>query len=163
MGDGVNVASLVFGLICFCVPYRRDYKYISPKNIHFNERSDVSSRMSGLTFWAWSGGAFRSVKNKKLFERSEFFLFIAEKYRSSSKNAAGEFYSDTILINSSFRSFSFVRAKENERIQYLHCNSLKISFGWTSSRWTSTSSPYIYRTTFIVCHTIIRRVPYHEP
>ena len=50
VGDGVNVASLVFGLICFCVPYRRDYKYISPKNIHFNERSDVASRMSGLTF-----------------------------------------------------------------------------------------------------------------
>ena len=50
VGDGVNVASLVFGLICFCVSYRRDYKYISQKNIHFNERSDVASRMSGLTF-----------------------------------------------------------------------------------------------------------------
>ena len=89
VGAGVNGASLVFGLICFCVPYRRDYKYISPKNIHFNERSDVSSRMSGLTFWAWSVGAFRSVKNKKLFERSEFFLFSGEKCRSSSKSADG--------------------------------------------------------------------------
>ncbi|MBQ8770299.1 MAG: hypothetical protein IJZ60_03960 [Bacteroides sp.] len=34
-------------------------------------------------------GAFRSVKNKKLFERSEFFLFSGEKCRSSSKSADG--------------------------------------------------------------------------
>ena len=34
---------------------------------------------------------FRSVKNKKLFERSEFFLFSVEKCRSSSKSADGEF------------------------------------------------------------------------
>jgi len=31
------------------------------------------------------------VKNKKLFERSEFFLFSGEKCRSSSKSADGEF------------------------------------------------------------------------
>ena len=33
------------------------------------------AQRSGLTFWAWSGGAFRSVKNKKLFERQRV-LFV---------------------------------------------------------------------------------------
>jgi hypothetical protein len=31
------------------------------------------------------------VKNKKLFERSEFFLFSGEKCRSSPKSVDGEF------------------------------------------------------------------------
>ena len=51
----------------------------------------VKASRSGLTFLPWSGGAFRSVKNKKLFERSEFFLFSGEKCRSRQKSADGEF------------------------------------------------------------------------
>ena len=53
----------------------------------------------GLTFWAWSGGAYRSVKNKKLFERSEFFLFSVEKCRSSPKSAALIFSFVTFLLH----------------------------------------------------------------
>ena len=49
------------------------------------------AQRSGLTFLPWSEGAFRSVKNKKLFERSEFFLFSGEKCRSRQKSADGEF------------------------------------------------------------------------
>ena len=58
-----------------------------------NERSDVGWKTSGsgLSFLPLSAGAFRSVKNKKLFERSEFFLFSVEKCRSRQKSAAGAF------------------------------------------------------------------------
>ena len=52
----------------------------------------------GLTFWALSGGAFRRFKNKKLFERSEFFLFSEEKCRSSPKSAALIFSFVTFLL-----------------------------------------------------------------
>ena len=57
------------------------------ENIHRNERSNVASWI-GLTFLPWSGGALWSVKNKKLFERSEFFLFSGIKCRSRQKSAA---------------------------------------------------------------------------
>ena len=55
------------------------------------KRCCEKAQRSGLTFLPWSEGAFRSVKNKKLFERSEFFLFSAEKCRSRQKSADGEF------------------------------------------------------------------------
>ena len=53
----------------------------------------------GLTFWTLSGGAFRSVKNKKLFERSEFFVFSVDKCRSSPKSAALIFSFVTFLLH----------------------------------------------------------------
>ena len=55
------------------------------------KRCYEKAQRSGLTFLPWSEGAFRSVKNKKLFERSEFFLFSREKCRSRQKSADGEF------------------------------------------------------------------------
>ena len=39
-------------------------------------------------FFAVKRRLFRSVKNKKLFEQSEFFLFSVEKCRSRQKNAS---------------------------------------------------------------------------
>ena len=44
---------------------------------------------SVLIFLPLSGSAFWSVKNKKLFEHSEFFLFSEEKYWSRKKNSDG--------------------------------------------------------------------------
>ena len=77
---------------------------------------------SGLFFLPLSGSACWSVKYKKLFERSEFFLFSGEKYWSSLKSADGEF------------SFCFVfllfGQKKNEKANtnkmfYLFCSKTK--------------------------------------
>ena len=43
------------------------------------------------SFLAWNGGGCWSVKNKKLFERSEFFLFSGNSRGNSQKSAAGAF------------------------------------------------------------------------
>ena len=97
---------------------------------------------SGLIFLPWSGGALWSVKNKKLFERSEFFLFSGINHRSRKKNAAGEFsllrffcsskrneepcgLSKKKQIKFSFVNFSFARKQKKSKImQYCPKNPL---------------------------------------
>ena len=63
------------------------------ENTHPNERSDVAKKQLGPAslFGREAEVSVWSVKNKKLFERSEFFLFSGEKCRSRQKSADGEF------------------------------------------------------------------------
>ena len=73
-----------------------------------NERSKVSASKGGFPRPPWRSvkkNRVFPVKNEKLFERSEFFLFSGEKCRSSPKSADGEF--------SLFRFFCSGKRNEN--------------------------------------------------
>ena len=97
---GGHIASLVvwmytrsFTTLCSALDDKLNER--RKKRKHHTPTSEAMLRKkaerSGLTFWAWSGGECWSVKNKKLFEQSEFFLFSGNTCRSSSKSADGEF------------------------------------------------------------------------